>query len=53
VTPYEDGYQIGEIRREDPTYDVRYDMGEHAKRGTMAEFKRGLNDALDGKDATP
>jgi hypothetical protein len=53
MTPYEDGYTIGTFRRDESTYDVRFDMAFHAKHGTLAEFKRGMNDALDGKDETP
>jgi hypothetical protein len=52
---YEDGYVVGETRKDDPTYDVRYDMADAARRGKtpFAEFKRGMNDALDGKPRSP
>lgn len=45
---YEDGRVVGRIRRDDPTYDVRYDMAEAAKRGkaAFADFKRGLEDGM-------
>lgn len=53
MTPYEEGYQSGTMRREDPTYDCRWDLADAAKRNVFAEFKRGLADGIEGKDPTP
>ena len=53
MSAYEDGYLVGTIRRDDPSYDVRWDMADAAKRGEFAEFKRGLEDGFDGKEPTP
>jgi hypothetical protein len=47
------GYNVGEIRREDSTYDVRYDMADAAKERCLKDFKRGMTDALDGNERTP
>ena len=48
-TPYEDGYERGQLRREDSTYDPRHDFADAAKAGVFAEFKRGFTDGYDGK----
>jgi hypothetical protein len=50
---YENGYSVGNLRRHDPSYDVRWDMADAAKRGGFAEFKRGLEDGFDGKPKNP
>jgi hypothetical protein len=50
---YEDGYLTGTLRKEDDTIDVRYAMADAAKSGDFAAFKRGMEDALDGKPPTP
>lgn len=50
---YEDGLIVGRLRRADPTYDVRYDMADAARRGkeAFAQFKRGLEAGMDEEDS--
>jgi hypothetical protein len=50
---YEEGYICGEIRREDPQYDPRWDFADAAKAGTFAEFKRGFGDGFNGREPAP
>jgi hypothetical protein len=50
MSAYSDGYAVGQIRREDPWYDVRWDLVDAAKAGVFDDFKRGLEDGFDGKD---
>lgn len=50
---YDEGFAIGKIwRRDDPTYDVRYDLAAAARAGTdyFAEFKRGLTDGMNSEE---
>jgi hypothetical protein len=50
---YNEGYDLGQLRRRDAVVDVRYDLADAAKRGVFAEFKRGFDDGFDGKDKQP
>lgn len=47
---YMEGYNLGQLRREDDTYDPRWDFADAAKGGHFAEFKRGFEDGFDGKE---
>ena len=33
--------------------DVRYDFADAAKRGVFTDYKRGFDDAFDGKERQP
>jgi hypothetical protein len=55
MTPYEEGFQLGAMMREqrengDGSYDCRFDLAEASRAGVFAEFKRGLEDGLAGKE---
>jgi hypothetical protein len=51
TTPYNQGYVVGLVRKDDDTVDVRWDFADAAKSGKpfFDEFKRGFDDAFDGK----
>jgi len=50
MTPYEEGYVLGEYRLRHTDYDPRWDFADAAKAGTFKEFKRGFEDGMDGKE---
>jgi hypothetical protein len=50
MSDYTAGYACGQIRREDDTYDPRWDFADAAKAGTFADFKAGFEDGFDGKE---
>jgi hypothetical protein len=50
---YEDGHQLGRLRRDDDTLDARWAFADATKTGTFDWFKRGFEDGFDGKEAQP
>lgn len=50
MTAYEEGFNMGQYRRIANDYDPRWDFADHAKQGTLAEFKRGFMDGMDAED---
>ena len=50
---YNDGYDMGLYRSANDDYDPRFDFAAAAKAGIFAEFKRGFEDGMDGKERTP
>lgn len=53
TTPYDQGYEVGVWRKDHDDYDVRWDFADAAKAGIFDEFKRGFNDAFDGRERQP
>lgn len=53
MSAYDQGFTMGQYRREHDNYDSRMDFAQAAKEGTFKEFKRGFEDGFDGKDASP
>jgi hypothetical protein len=53
MSAYDEGYRCGLYRRSSDTYDPRWDFADAAKAGTFKEFKRGFEDAFDGKEPMP
>lgn len=53
MSAYDEGFTLGQYRREHDNYDPRMDFAQAAKEGTFKEFKRGFEDGFDGKDPTP
>lgn len=53
TTAYDDGYTLGLYRNANEGYDARWDFADAAKAGVFDDFKRGFEDALDGKVRTP
>ena len=53
MSAYAEGYELGKYRNANESYDVRWDFADAAKAGVFDEFRRGFEDALDGKEASP
>jgi len=53
MTAYDEGYTMGQYRRDVPDYDPRWDFADAAKQGVFDEFKRGFGDGFDGKEPAP
>jgi hypothetical protein len=45
--PYQEGYHLGEYRRDNPDFDPRWDFADAARAGVFDEFKRGFMDGMD------
>lgn len=52
-TAYENGYTLGQYRRDNDDYDPRWDFADAVKEGIFADFKRGFEDGFDGRERTP
>jgi hypothetical protein len=50
MTAYDEGYTLGEYRREHDDYDPRWDFADAARNGDFAEFKRGFEAGFDGEE---
>lgn len=54
MSPYTEGYHLGRAHAQpDSDLDPRWSMADHAKSGTLAEFRRGFDDGYEGKEAQP
>ena len=51
MSTYEDGYAMGQYRREHDDYDPRWDFADVAREGkeAFAEYKRGFIDGMEGR----
>jgi hypothetical protein len=46
MSAYDEGYTMGQFRRDNSDYDPRWDFADAAKRGEFDEFKRGFEDGF-------
>jgi hypothetical protein len=53
MSAYNEGYNMGQFRRENDDYDPRWDFADAAREGVFAEFKRGFEDGFNNRKAQP